>query len=499
MATTSISLGTTKKRVNSTSQSFVGTASTYDCIIKEPCSVNNPVFTLKASLDKYNYASWNGKYYWVDDTISFPNGIIEVHAHLDPLATYKSEIKATPAFVKYASGAQNAVIDDLRMQPEKQFDTSGITIPSANLFSQTLEPEEGSVVFRVCEAGGSHAGISTYVCTASEFKNILTNLQNYLNTLVPGTAALDVPNALIDVCQFLCEMWGSLAGTGSWSDNLISAVWVPIKYSDIAASGSSVTYILFGSIQCPCSATRIDPIIVKTHDGTLSLTWSAAQGNMPFLKNPRFASFQICAPGAYAEINTSSIKDQASLHFYSALNLCTGQWSAIVTEGLSYSQRLASFGGCLGVDIRSFYGQSVPIEMQGPKVGFNLVASAMSFGATGGSSAINGIQGAFNPSGVNSGCNSGSSTGDFTTMYLGGATEYGKISIIPIHYQMNLMGSTDYSKYCAEYGYPVNQYYETLPDGFVCCVGASVKECAGANDKDMEYINTCLNTGIYIE
>ena len=83
--------GNVAKRKNSTLQG--ATTASYNVLFKSPTSLDNPVITLTHSgIFTYNYATYNGRYYFVTDVISRNNDLWEIHLKLDSLATYKSEI-----------------------------------------------------------------------------------------------------------------------------------------------------------------------------------------------------------------------------------------------------------------------------------------------------------------------------------------------------------------------------------------------------------------------
>lgn len=487
-------LGRTNKKINSISKAYTSVHSFSDALLKEPCDIHNPTLQLAAPYDTYTYMEFKGNYYYVDSVTSFPNGIIEVSAHLDPLATYQADIKAANAFCVYADSANhNDYIDDLRFQPEKQNTDASAT--SVDLFSTTINAANGSVVVRVMEAyTAGHQGIGTYVMSGTEFGSCLRDISGYFDQWIPSQAGVDVMACLWDLLQLMGKIWGSLAGTGSWADNLLSAVWVPIAYADMP--GSPASQICFGSIPCPVTAKKVgNPSMVQKHSTPISLNWSGNSGTYPFLKNPRFSCFQLIAPGFYTEINTSSLKNQSQVTLYTTLNPCTGQWSGMVCEGGYATQRLAMFGGCMGVDLGQFIGQSVPIENQGPIIGFRIAEDILTYGASE-SGSVSGISGLFKPSGIVTGCSSGSANSDATTMYLGDAADFGKLSIVPIQYEPKNILS--YDSYCAEYGYPCNDYLNLGSiSGFCQCAGASVS-CSGTQ-KDIQYINSICNSGIIIE
>lgn len=505
-----ITFGSIDKRANSTKTTFASdTTITLDCTLKESCSRHDPVFIVKG-LSKsrhYNYLEWQVSdsktyYYWIQDIIYVTNEIQEVHCKLDPLGTFKSAITATNAFVKYSSieANWNKEVDDIRWNPEKQNSTAIAT--SVDLFEglEISQSGAGSVVFRVLEAyDGSHKGINTYVVTPSEFSSMLRDISGYFENFAPLNPSATTEGALWDILQCFSKIWGALAGTGSWSDNLLSCLWTPVPKSKFSGEGAPDGFICFGSVPCPCGAVRIDPIEVQEFSKVINIGWSQQSLDLPFLKNPRFTSFQVSAPGGYTMINSSSIKNDRTLILRSAINLSSGQWNAIIQEveikdgSTNRTQRLASFGGCVAVDLRSFIGQSIPIENQGPKIGFRLASDILTYGT---SEVINGVGGAYNNSGIDTGGASGASNGDITALFVGATNEFGKVTLYPIQFEPKNIST--YESYCGMYGFPCNKYMSIPNSGFVQCVGASISP-QGAIPSDIEYINACVNNGIYIE
>lgn len=85
------------KKRNSTKQPIGGTSHT--ATLKEPCSIENPVFKLRTSDSNITYVSAFGHYYFVDDAIRISNEDIELHCSCDALASHKSEITASNQYV----------------------------------------------------------------------------------------------------------------------------------------------------------------------------------------------------------------------------------------------------------------------------------------------------------------------------------------------------------------------------------------------------------------
>lgn len=85
------------------------------CILKDGASVENPVILISNSnmTDcNYMYIPDFGRYYFINDIVSVRQGLWEIHAHVDVLETYKTQIKACSATFKRQENLFNMDLDD---------------------------------------------------------------------------------------------------------------------------------------------------------------------------------------------------------------------------------------------------------------------------------------------------------------------------------------------------------------------------------------------------
>ena len=529
---TSIEIGYFNKAVNSTKASgFSGTS--YSCLLKDPCDIRNPVFTVEGSLGNYNYAKWSTRYYWVDKVISFPNGIFEAHCHLDPLATYQDDIANTKAYALYHSTIINTEADDPRFNPEIVAAKS--VINADKIFASTPTLTGGSVIVTTFEAGSgsSNQGIKTYCMDLSTFATMLTNLQNSLYDNIYDIANVrssvngQLPQwtdpdqifnmlgalgtvAIHDIVKALSDMISRIGGFGSWRDNLIKAVYVP--FTGIATTGNKNVHL--GYLDTGVSADTCDPINIKTKSTSIQIPWDGKCTTYHFLKHSRFQKFQtVCCGGQYAAIDSDLIRDLGagdSLNIYTAVETMSGDWSAVLTKDSAVnSLRLASFGGNLGIDITGMAGKGgLGMGMNYTMAGFNMAANALTMGAinagTGTADSFMSVGSGIASQYINTGTSnapSGISGNGISNFYLNGSTGYNDMSLIgqlTYPYIIDGLSGFDYTTYCQKYGYPCNSVVQLSLDGsYVVCSGAFV-ECKG-NQQDQAYINSVCNSGILLE
>lgn len=532
---TTIEIGYFDKKVNSTKcSSFAGT--TYDCLLKEGTDIKNPTVQVKGSLGNYNYAKWSSRYYWVDKVVSFPNGIFEAYMHLDPLATYKTAIKNTKAFTSFNASVYNADIIDPRMTPDI---LSAKTVNNvSDIFDSTPTPLNGSVIVTCFESGlgSANQGVKTYALTLAQFRTMIQNIttslydsqfdtsrinsevnsnfQNYSYTTDETNMMGALGSVFIhDIIEFLAEIMNKIGGFGSWRDNLLKAVYVPIELSDIPGTGSSKN-IYLGFLYTGLSAKQVEPCCVKTKTSSIQIPWNGYTVVNHFLKFSKFSKFQvICCGGQYADLDPDMIRNstnQDSLYVHTAIDVCSGDWSAVLTTDSSVnSMRLASFGGNLGIDITGYAGRGgLGAGMNYTMGGIKIAGSVLSMGLSNQAGAGNGDLAGSIGTGITSNfiqnnvgnTPSGMSSGGISSIFLNGSTGFNDLSIVGyLNYPAMIANSqADYIKYCQTYGYPSNRWV-TLGDceGFVKCEGASV-ECEGTQ-ADIAFINNTLNSGAYIE
>lgn len=104
-----------KKRRNSTKRPTGGT--TYTVILKQDTSILAPHFIMSDPEINYNYCKFNDRYYYIEDTISLANGLIELVCKSDPLASGKDDITNSVQYVLRAASHNERMIPDTACNP----------------------------------------------------------------------------------------------------------------------------------------------------------------------------------------------------------------------------------------------------------------------------------------------------------------------------------------------------------------------------------------------
>lgn len=275
----SVQFGNFGKRKNSTARP-ASLAASFSVALKENTSIDNPVFKLTAPAFNYNYCKWDDRYYFVVDIVSERNNGWSVTCELDLMATYRSEIHDTVAYVERAAQGNNDLMDNL-------------VVPAAPTQNYSVSEDIG-----ISETGSfllscvGVTGVQTYILTASGLSTLLNDVQNWADNLMqPATTEIEVLKAI----------GTQVISAGNAMECIRDCRWVP--FNDLpAALSSGVSLGLYRINQNPLYLT--DAITKKSftitipfsRDGYLRLRpYTEVMLYLPFVGNvvidtPRMAS-----------------------------------------------------------------------------------------------------------------------------------------------------------------------------------------------------------------
>lgn len=543
-----VSIGNTDKRINSTKQTFTSAAS-LSCRIKEPTGMSNPVFVV-SGLTKgnlYNYCSFEGRYYWIDNIKYLTNNVQEVYCHLDPLATYKSSIQNTSAMVVYGDSSNwNQLVDDVRFQPEvfnaseaKMADIFPFNCSSSGCivmtFTQTASVDWMQPSIHVL----SNCGIHTAIMSWDQFRTCLGDLVTFGNTVPSPTVVTGIGEACMEIIQAFARSMESTGGA-SLMDNIKRCIWLPFDLADLISKTNATLrqgLMLGGVLSNNTVWYETSNTAVFMKDGTLAPDIDTITDNIKFLRNKRFTSVQLVTPGGYAQIpNDIFLYPSASgndYHYKAAVCVADGSWALKLSANNMHRDTLASFSGNLGVNLMGtiYDGPTTSSRVGDAITGVTKLALTMATGSALGAAAsgagvesygslaafneysadegsvktlASGIAGMIPRTGLNASAPSGDFGGSACSLFLGGTgstADPGKVYLATKNYapKMIVDDPTSYASYCNIYGYPVNKFMSLSGvSGYVQCAGASVA-ATGASEASKSTINSYLNSGLYIE
>lgn len=528
---TSVKIGTISKRLNSTYSTFTGTNLT--CRLKDICGMQSPVFEVQG-LSKgtfYNYASFEGRYYWVDEIAYETNNVQYVHCSLDPLATFKDAIKGSYGLVIYGDSTHwSKFIDDTRLEPEVRYATQ--TIGNENMFGLSTT-NDGCIAMTYTQTCSLDwldpsqttipgTGVHTALLSVADMRECIGDLTGFdPGAGITGSGLLEMLEAFGRVVQSL--------GGGSLADYIQRIIWLPFKLSDLAtATGASYkTGMMIGGVLADnCNYYEVNPGSIWAHTGNFTIDWGTLTGGNDFMRNSRWLSLQVYTPGGFQDIPMYCAKYTNTLYYRTTFSVTDGSWNMRLCADSGMTDTLTTFSGNISVDMLGTVSLGNQFSGAIADAGASFVGGAVAMGigsiasgaeAVSYSKAVQAVstnEGTQNqnyqiatgsqPSGVSGSVphtcfNVHSTTGQFSgagSLFL--TSTPASMIIYAQCYMPYTIGT--YTDYCNMYGYPCNRYLK-LGDitGFCQCAGASVQGASGATPSNLSTINSFLNSGIYIE
>ena len=258
-----------EKRKNSTKQPTGAADASKSVTLKDGTSIEQPVFIIQTNDFTYNYAKFEGIYYYIDDIVSIKYGLCELHCSKDLLATYKSNIQASSAFVLYYSHSNTEIADSrlsVKASPTIQRDTGDFGfLGTDHCYILTVVGEKE---------------INAYCLGRSDIQNLygqdfmdafIFSVQNI--TIGPTT---DAATAIGSFMQFLKDFWQSAAGSfnyaGTISENIKSCKILPVTTGSVG--GQPNTPVFIAGIDTGIEGYLINGRTMSDH-ATVDIPWQA--------------------------------------------------------------------------------------------------------------------------------------------------------------------------------------------------------------------------------
>ena len=435
-----------------------------ELLLKEDTSIEEPSFVLNGNIFTYNYAyipAWN-RYYFVNNITSICEGIVQLDLTEDYLATWKSAIQATSAYIAYSSTGYNVNITDPRLVT-KTTKTLRATSGTTSYFSN-----QGCFIFSVIgNAGSSNGFASSYVMDSIELSVVCSNLMS-----------LDIDDRIIKALY-------------SPFDAVISCSWIPIDYNTAVAQCNSHE-IYFGDHGSGITGHKlVSPVLSNSVNIPHSPRYTDFRAMQPY------TSYALYIPNyGLVDLNASDIRgflENTNLPIGYGIDLASGDMS--VTIGNPTVQTLQFNIGVSCPIAQTSSNMSASIGGVAGTVGG--VVGAIGLGATGN------IPGAI-ASGIGalaSAANTAISYNSRSTSIKGGIS--GRSMVIwgsdfkLIEYTLDTENPSA-SDYIAKWGRPVGVTHAiSNHSGYVQCEGASVEMAGLESEKDR--VNAHLNSGFYLE
>lgn len=232
-----IKLYTFSKKINSTAQPTGGTE--YDCLIKSPSSIMNPVVELNVNPMAYNYAyiSEFSRYYFIND-IRFDKGLWICSLNIDVLATYKRTIGSSSTYVLRAANAQNEYLID------NAFPMTGNVTYDSTIFESGISTSYNSGYYIVTTTGDQAAnGKTTYQLTPAQFSSLMSALFTTADGLNWGDLTNGIINSLMNPIEYISSViWSPTAFTTSGTAEVMCGLWPSHITADLVTNILQLSY-----------------------------------------------------------------------------------------------------------------------------------------------------------------------------------------------------------------------------------------------------------------
>lgn len=374
------------KRHNSTSVP-TGAGTVIDVQLKGGCDLNAPVFLLNyddsLGLPLMSEISFGGRYYFVDSIRSIRDNLYEVSCSVDVLATYKTEIQATSAYVLYYSHNNTELTDKrLGVKTTKSIQTS------EGVFDLLGNGTVSNSVVILGTTGKDSTCL--YAISQATAKEITSNVDDWWeNDIQMGqrptvSSFATAVDCLAWMCAYGWEALKQLFATGKVSDSIRSAMMLPLP---VSAIGGYTEYIQLGNYNSDLQGTRIHDRIFS--DGTsVTIPWQATD----WRRNAPYHEIYLYIPYVgLINLSPSDLVGYSSLSISVSLDLASGDAIFLVAAG---SHVIGQYSANLGASYPIGSSNVTPIQ-----TGTSLLTGAAGIAgaiATGGASAIiSGTAGAF--------------------------------------------------------------------------------------------------------
>ena len=208
---------------------------TAQCVLKDGASLLDPVLLLEHAGEPYfSHFAFEGRYYKVTDIRSVRQNLWELAGTVDVLASWKSNILATSAFVAYDTTANTEITD-------RRLSTKTTTTRSENAGNAFDYLGKGFCV--MLNVVGESA-CATYAVSLANVVELLADMTtNWLDDLIPEVDPDDPPADWIEkIAQSITTGFRQLVSSGSAADCIKSAFILPIPYNMV--SGTLETIML---------------------------------------------------------------------------------------------------------------------------------------------------------------------------------------------------------------------------------------------------------------
>jgi hypothetical protein len=332
----------TAKRHNSTLQPS-GSGTTIDVQLKNGSDIIAPVFLMSLpTMPDYSMMVFEGRTYFIIGITSVRENLWEIAAAVDVLATYKSNILGTTAFVLYDSAANTEIVDS-RLPAIKT------AVTQRNIAALDPGIMTGSGTLAVSVVGQNTT--STFLLSAGQLRELVnsTNLNTFLaNTFQPiddqisGNLLSDVVDSFMSLVKGIKALIARLVTGQNLMSCIRSVIWYPWQlYGD----GANQEIYLGQMPTGVSSAPVVNPIEVLD-TVTVEIPWQASD----WRRMAPYHNIYLYIPFIGSiHLSNSDIASASSLTLLPAINKHNGAFSVQVSTNTG--QLIGVYGSNTGISI----------------------------------------------------------------------------------------------------------------------------------------------------
>lgn len=320
-----VSFGNFAKRKNSTARP-ASLAASFSAALKDNTSIDTPTFRLTAASFDYNYCQWDNRYYFVTDITSERNNGWAITCQLDEMATYRTEIHNTNAFVEFAAVGNND-IPDTRLEVE--YGVAGVKISTGGSPVPYMDVDINDSGYFITVVGQSTT--DTYFISPNALAALFDNIATWAEETIDDT----------DTLSALASGFRQLISSGNAADCIRDAYVLPVV-APLAVLGAAEPLKL-GMFNTGLQVNRV----IGAGNCTDSETITIPHQYSDWRKQSPYEVVQLFLP-LYGTINIPSdiAADSTSLTVKCILNVRSGDFTYYISGNGRSANEIVVGGNC---------------------------------------------------------------------------------------------------------------------------------------------------------
>lgn len=354
-----VSFTTSSKRENSTKQLTM--TATHECNLKNGCSMLSPTLLLELQTNTFpGYTEFKieDRYYKVSDIRSVRNNLFEVSGEVDVLATYKSNILATTAYVLY----DNVINTEL---PDNRLPIKTTKSILANNTQSPFHFDANDPGCFILSLTGSNGSTGIYKVDESELSDLIDDISDIYDDFFPQSTPPD-PDDYPDTITGMMQYWGdnfayfnqrlktaiaNFFGAGNIPENIRECKYIPFNVG--TSIGPYDVYL--GTYKTQQQLYKLNTNTIK-RTASINIPWQASD----YRRRSPYTEIYLFLPYiGLTRLSSENLVGQTSLTIEYGLSLRDGGLSVIVTSG---SETLGIYNGNVSVSVPIGFSNQSPIK-----------------------------------------------------------------------------------------------------------------------------------------